>query len=82
MKEYFKKIRHRIFGGSQVADRDNIIYEWLKNLPAGKQILDAGAGGQGFKSSCAHLNYVSQDFGEYCGGDLFAGQPLEAWPGP
>jgi SAM-dependent methyltransferase len=79
MKAFFKKNRHRIFGGSQVADRDHIIHEWLRSLPPGKKLLDAGAGVQRFKPFCSHLDYVSQDFGEYCGRDLFAGQPLEDW---
>jgi SAM-dependent methyltransferase len=79
LKKYFKKIRHKIFGGSQVADRDRIIHEWLKSLQPGEKLLDAGAGVQRFKPYCSHLVYISQDFGEYCGGDLFAGEPLEDW---
>ncbi len=79
MKAFAKKIRHKIFGGSQVVDRDRIIYNWLRSLPPGKKLLDAGAGIQRFKPFCAHLDYISQDFGQYCGGDLFAGQPLEVW---
>jgi ubiquinone/menaquinone biosynthesis C-methylase UbiE len=82
MKKFFKKIRHKIFGGQQVVDRDRLIYAWLRELPAGEKILlDAGAGSQRFKPFCSHLQYLSQDFGEYVGGDLFAGQPLETWQG-
>lgn len=44
---------------------------WLKNalesIPEGGRILDAGAGTQRYKKFCGHLNYVSQDFGEYDG---------------
>src|SRR5204863_1582506 len=55
---------------------------WLKKtlaaLPAGGRILDAGAGELRNKPLCAHLFYVSQDFGRYEGtGDgkgLHAGQ--------
>ncbi len=45
--------------------------EWLKytllNLPADARLLDAGAGQLRNKPLCAHLNYVSQDFGQYTG---------------
>src|SRR5436190_8373025 len=55
---------------------------WLKKtlaaLPAAGRILDAGAGELRNKPLCAHLFYVSQDFGRYEGtGDrkgLHAGQ--------
>lgn len=44
---------------------------WLSNklsqIPSGYRILDAGAGEQRFEPFCAHLNYVSQDFGQYEG---------------
>jgi ubiquinone/menaquinone biosynthesis C-methylase UbiE len=44
---------------------------WIKNkleqIPAGLTILDAGAGEQQYKKYCHHLNYVSQDFGQYNG---------------
>jgi len=79
MKQFFKKHRHRIFGGSQVVDRDRIVLEWIKGLPPGKKLLDAGAGPQRFRPAAAHLKYLSQDFGNYCGGDLFAGEVLEKW---
>lgn len=39
----------------------------LNQLPSGLRILDAGAGELRFKPFCAHLNYVSQDFGQYGG---------------
>lgn len=39
----------------------------LKKIPNGLKILDAGAGELRWKSSCAHLQYVSQDFCEYQG---------------
>ena len=45
--------------------------KWLKNtldtIPAGLQILDAGAGELRYKKWCAHLDYVSQDFNQYDG---------------
>jgi len=46
-------------------------YQWteetLKKIPAGYKILDAGAGECKFRKYCPHLNYVSQDFGQYDG---------------
>ena len=45
--------------------REEWIAEQLKNIPAGKKILDAGAGNQKYRVFCEHLDYVSQDFGEY-----------------
>ncbi len=45
---------------------------WLKKtlseLPPGSRILDAGAGELRNKPLCSHLDYVSQDFGQYEGG--------------
>lgn len=40
----------------------------LRMLPSGIRILDAGAGELRNRAHCAHLDYVSQDFGEYTGG--------------
>jgi SAM-dependent methyltransferase len=39
----------------------------LKKIPAGSQLLDAGAGECQFKKFCSHLQYTSQDFGQYDG---------------
>jgi SAM-dependent methyltransferase len=44
-------------------------HEWVaravSSLPAGWRILDAGAGEQPYRRYCEHLEYVSQDFGQY-----------------
>lgn len=44
---------------------------WLEKtlaaLPKGAKILDAGAGELAYKKFCKHLEYTSQDFGEYDG---------------
>lgn len=48
----------------------------ISEITPGLRILDAGAGELRFKPLCEHLNYVSQDFGQYEGvGD---GQGLQA----
>jgi SAM-dependent methyltransferase len=39
----------------------------LGSIPEGSRLLDAGAGSQRQRRFCNHLNYVSQDFGEYDG---------------
>lgn len=39
----------------------------LGQISSGQRILDAGAGELRFKPFCSHLNYVSQDFGQYEG---------------
>lgn len=56
--------------------------QWLENvltrIPANSRILDAGAGTQRYRKFCTHLEYVSQDFGEYDGkGDEAALHPGE-----
>ncbi len=79
MKEILKKLRPHVFGGDQVAARDALVLDFIASLGQGSTLLDAGAGPQRFKPHCKHLRYVSQDFGEYTGGDSFAGEALEAW---
>lgn len=51
----------------------------LKSIPTGSRILDAGAGEQQFKKFCTHLNYVSQDFGEYKPEALDKGLQMQQW---
>lgn len=57
--------------------------EWLQQtltaIPAGARILDAGAGELSKKKYCAHLNYVSQDFGKYDGMGDGAGLQTVEW---
>jgi ubiquinone/menaquinone biosynthesis C-methylase UbiE len=47
--------------------REKWIKNILKEIPAGKKILDAGAGESQYKKFCSHLKYVSQDFNQYNG---------------
>jgi len=51
----------------------------LKQIPAGHRILDAGAGELRFKPFCSHLNYVSQDFGQYEGSGDGKGLQTGGW---
>ena len=60
-------------------ERDEFIINWISKLPHGSKILDAGAGIQRYKKYTNHLNYVSQDFGEYKGGEKFLGEKVPSW---
>lgn len=51
----------------------------LRRLPEGIRILDAGAGELRNKPLCAHLNYVSQDFGQYTGSGNGQGLQTGTW---
>lgn len=70
MSTLFKKLRKAIVGQKgrrNESNRRDWVRQALSALPAGARILDAGAGSQQYKSMCAHLRYVSQDFGKYDG---------------
>jgi len=51
----------------------------LSEIPAGSRILDAGAGELQYKRFCAHLDYVSQDFGLYDGRGDASGLQMGSW---
>jgi SAM-dependent methyltransferase len=59
--------------------REKWIEGTLKNIPNGKRILDAGAGELKYKPLCAHLDYVSQDLGEYDGVGSGEGRQTVKW---
>ncbi len=59
--------------------RFNFIKNWLLDLKPNSKILDAGAGLMRYKSFCTHLNYHSQDFGGYTGGETFEGVRTKEW---
>jgi SAM-dependent methyltransferase len=54
-------------GRSNETSREHWLKETLLSIPKNSRILDAGAGTQRYRRFCEHLNYVSQDFGEYDG---------------
>lgn len=71
MKRIIRKVKSIFFSapfGTQNSVKRN---EWLQNklmeIPAGKTILDAGAGSGSKKKFCGHLNYISQDIALYDG---------------
>lgn len=53
--------------------------DWLSELPAGSKILDAGAGIMRYREHANHLDYTSQDFGEYEGSEDFGGRKVAEW---
>lgn len=66
-------------GRNNESNRVQWIEATLKSIPTGSRILDAGAGEQQFKKFCSHLNYVSQDFGEYKPEELDKGLQMQQW---
>lgn len=67
---YLKKILNVVWPSNLLTPQPQIdvwVIEKLSGLPNGSRILDAGAGTQPYKKFCDHLEYVSQDFGEYNG---------------
>jgi SAM-dependent methyltransferase len=52
-------------GTNNERNRDLWVRRQLAALPEGWRILDAGAGEQKYRDDCSHLQYVSQDFGQY-----------------
>lgn len=56
------RIKRRIDNQFQ---RDEFVESSLRSLVPGSKILDAGAGSQRYRDTCRHLDYSSQDFGEY-----------------
>lgn len=59
--------------------RNEWIIQKIKEIPAGSRLLDAGAGNMPYKKYCNHLNYVSQDFGEYDGTVCDVGLQNNEW---
>ena len=66
----FKNLKRSLrpaVGVSNESTRERWLEMTLASIPAGARILDAGAGTQRNRKFCTHLNYVSQDVGEYDG---------------
>ena len=64
---------------SLASRRDLYIKDWILNLPSGSKLFDAGAGIQRYKKFATHLEYTSQDFGEYKGGESFGNSVVKNW---
>lgn len=66
-------------GGENVLTRESWLEKTLKTIEEGKTILDAGAGELQYKKFCDHLNYISQDFGQYDGKGDKIGKQTGEW---
>lgn len=66
IRNFLKSVRPSV-GRNNESTRERWLEETLKTIPENSRILDAGAGTQQYRRLCEHLNYVSQDFGEYDG---------------
>lgn len=66
-------------GKKNLSTREAWLEKTLKKIPKGKKILDAGAGELQYKRFCKHLDYVSQDFGQYNGEGNTAGLQMGTW---
>jgi SAM-dependent methyltransferase len=72
IKNLLKRIRPAVGIDNQTA-RDRWLEKTLFSVAENSRILDAGAGTQQCRRFCQHLDYVSQDFGQYDGqGDAAA----------
>ena len=89
LKVYLNKVKDILFINrnfyngflfpSVAKERDNYIKSWILSIPKGSKILDAGAGIQRYKKFAKHLDYTSQDFGDYSGGEEFLGKKVDYW---
>lgn len=68
-----------LVGTSNEQTRDAWLERALREVPAGSRILDAGAGEQKCRRFCSHLEYVSQDFGQYDGRGDARGMQTGSW---
>lgn len=68
-----------IAGTNNLSNRLAWLEAALKKIPAGSRILDAGAGELDQKKYCSHLEYVSQDFGQYNGEGDGKGLQTKTW---
>ena len=59
--------------------RDAWLERTLRQIQAGSKILDAGVGELQYKKFCTHLEYVSQDFGQYNGKGDGRGLQTQGW---
>ncbi len=66
-------------GTHNLTNREEWLERTLKKIPKDKRILDAGAGELQYKRFCDHLDYVSQDFGQYTGEGNTSGLQTGTW---
>ena len=68
LKNTIKRIlQNNTIGTNNLNNREIWLKKTLEKIPNKNSILDAGAGELQYKKFCNHLEYTSQDFGEYNG---------------
>ncbi len=60
-------------------NRDKWVERQLSLVPAGRKIIDIGAGECRYKKYCSHLEYISQDFCQYNGKNMDVGLQTGTW---
>lgn len=74
------KIKQKLnFGPRNQLNRERWLERKLQEIAPGSRILDAGAGELRYKKFCTHLDYVSQDFGQYDGAGNGEGLQEQVW---
>jgi ubiquinone/menaquinone biosynthesis C-methylase UbiE len=68
-----------VVGTTNLSNREAWLEKAIAAIPKGKKILDAGAGELQYKRFCEHLEYVSQDFGQYDGQGNDVGLQTKSW---
>lgn len=74
-----EKLLYNNVGKKNKETRDRWLEQTLSILPAGVDLLDAGAGEQQYRKFCSHVNYVSQDFALYTGAGDHTGLQTGEW---
>jgi len=73
------KIKKSLYNDFNATRRNLWLTQRLSEIPKNLRILDAGAGELKNKPLCSHLQYVSQDFGQYEGEDNGTGLHTGKW---
>lgn len=68
-----------VVGTDNVSNRESWLQRTLAALPGGLKILDAGAGELQYERFCPHLDYTSQDVGQYDGKGNHVGLQVQTW---
>ena len=66
-------------GNTNLANKDAWLKQELSALKSGTRLLDAGAGETKYRTFCSHLEYKSQDFGQYDGKGNQEGLQTKTW---
>lgn len=75
----FESLLYNNCGKKNKSTRDAWLKKTLGVIPKGQKILDVGAGELQYKKFCAHLEYTSQDFGQYNGKGDSIGLQTQGW---